>query len=144
MVELTLFQNIINGSIPCHKVAEGTHWFAFLDIAPRRAGHTLVVPKKGVQRLSDLDETEAAALIQGVQDVQRRLSHQFNTTDFTVCLHDGPRAGQEVPHVHFHVLPRTEGDGGGTLHSMWKGHTKDVDQETLQKLSLALRGENHE
>ena len=63
MVELTLFQNIINGSIPCHKVAEGTHWFAFLDIAPRRAGHTLVVPKKGVQRLSDLDETEAAALI---------------------------------------------------------------------------------
>ena len=49
----------------------------------------------------------------------RRLSKVFDTTDFTICLHDGPLAGQEVPHVHVHVIPRTIDDGGMTLMAMW-------------------------
>lgn len=115
----TLFERILSGEIPSHSVARGEGWYAFLDIFPRREGHTLVIPVRPVQRLIDLQAHERAALMDGVAEVQRRLGQHFSTTDFTVCIHDGPLAGQEVPHVHAHVLPRTPGDGGGTLMAMW-------------------------
>ncbi|MCH1528640.1 MAG: HIT family protein, partial [Candidatus Poseidoniaceae archaeon] len=71
MAEPTLFESIVAGAIPSHKVAEGEKWYAFLDIFPRTSGHTLVVPKTGVQRLSDLSKDERDALFEGVSEVQR-------------------------------------------------------------------------
>ena len=119
MSEPTLFGKIIAGEIPAHKVASGQDWFAFLDIFPRRKGHTLVVPHKQVSNLQDLDDQEIANLFIGVREVQNKLSKVFATADFTICVHDGPLAGQEVPHVHVHVIPRNAGDGGRTLMAMW-------------------------
>ena len=107
MDEPTLFSKIIRGEIPSSKVAEGDLWYAFLDIYPRRAGHTLVVPKEQAQRISDLSSESRQALMEGVVEVQRRLTAEFGTRDFSVGIHDGPTAGQEVPHVHIHVCPRT-------------------------------------
>ena len=75
----------------------------------------------------------------GVAEVQRRLGHRFSTQDFTVCIHDGPLAGQEVPHVHVHVLPRTAGDGGGTLMSMWPAvGSGEPDHAALSALATQL------
>jgi histidine triad (HIT) family protein len=143
MADQTLFEKIINGDIPCHKVAEGEHWFSFLDIFPRRKGHTLVIPKRAVSHLGMLSDNEVSALILGVKQVQHVLKRYFGTNDFTVCLHDGPNAGQEVPHVHFHVLPRTTGDGGSTLAAMWPRTpaSTEVDHAGLAALASALRGE---
>ena len=115
----TLFERILSGDIPSHMVAKGDGWYAFLDIFPRRPGHTLVIPNRPAKRLSELDADELGQLMLGVKEAQRRLSQHFGTTDFTVCVHDGPLAGQEVPHVHVHVLPRTTDDGGRTLMAMW-------------------------
>lgn len=109
---MSLFTKIIQGTIPSCKVAGGEGWYAFLDINPRRAGHTLVVPLEEKQRIAELSATSRAAIMEGVAEVQRRLGSVFSTTDFTVVVHDGPLAGQEVPHVHIHVMPRTSGDGG--------------------------------
>jgi histidine triad (HIT) family protein len=136
----TLFENIINGVVPSHRVASGEGWYAFLDIFPRREGHTLVIPTAPVQRLSDLSRDERHRLMDGVSTVQDLLAKRFQTTDFTVCLHDGPLAGQEVPHVHVHVLPRTEGDGGGTLMSMWpRTSTGTPDHIALAALASSLQ-----
>ena len=118
-VMTTLFEKILSGDVPSHRVADGEGWYAFLDIFPRREGHTLVIPHRGVQRLADLTSEERGQLMEGVACVQDVLGQRFNTTDFTVCVHDGPLAGQEVPHVHVHVLPRTVNDGGSTLMAMW-------------------------
>ena len=109
---MSLFTKIIRKEIPSCKVAGGELWYAFLDINPRRAGHTLVVPVEEKQRLADLSPASRDAVFAGVAEAQRRLSKVFGTTDFTIVVHDGPLAGQEVPHVHVHVLPRTPGDGG--------------------------------
>jgi len=92
----TLFSKIIAGDIPSSKVAEGDLYYAFLDINPRQEGHTLVVPKEEKQRISELSPESRAALMEGVVEVQRKLSGHFSTVDFTVVTHDGPNAGQEV------------------------------------------------
>ena len=144
MAEPTLFESIVAGAIPSHKVAEGEKWYAFLDIFPRTSGHTLVVPKTGVQRLSDLSKDERDALFEGVSEVQRRLSTHFETKDFTVCIHDGPLAGQEVPHVHVHVLPRLMSDGGKTLQAMWPQAAPmggEINHTELEHIAASLRGD---
>ncbi|HIF90863.1 MAG TPA: HIT family protein [Candidatus Poseidoniales archaeon] len=139
----TLFEKIVAGEIPCHRVAEGEQWLAFLDIFPRSQGHTLVIPKQGIQHLSSLSTTQRNELFDGVCTVEAILSAHFNTTDFTICIHDGPLAGQEVPHVHVHVIPRTAGDGGGTLQSMWPNAPAiggQADHAALADLSKQLGG----
>ena len=143
MVGDTLFTKIIRGEIPSSRVAEGDLWYAFLDIYPRREGHTLVVPKEQAQHISDLSTQSRSALMEGVAEVQRRLSIEYDTTDFSVGIHDGPIAGQEVPHVHIHVIPRNEGDGGKTLLACWPeapppGST-DPDFASLTKISERLQ-----
>ena len=142
MSEDTLFGKIIAGEIPSHKVASGDNWYAFLDIYPRREGHTLVIPHKQVVNLQELSSVEVADLFNGVKMVQKKLSAVFQTTDFTICIHDGPLAGQEVPHVHVHVIPRTAGDGGGTLMTMWPStsNTGEVNHDYLANIAAQLDG----
>lgn len=80
----------------------------------------------------------------GVADVQRRLSRVFEVEDFSVVVHDGPMAGQEVPHVHIHVLPRSTGDGGLGLMSMWPDSPRpggNPDYAALSELASRLATE---
>ena len=129
----TLFERIVQGELPSHPVARGEGWYAFLDLFPRRPGHTLVVPERGVPRLADLLPDERRVLMDGVAEAQRRLSRVFDTKDFLVLVHDGVGAGQEVPHVHVYVLPRTSGDGGRSLPALWP----DALGERADEASLA-------
>jgi len=139
----TLFEKIVAGEIPCHRVCEGDQWLAFLDIYPRSPGHTLVIPKQGIQHLANLSTSQRNDLFEGVCQVESILSKKFNTSDFTICIHDGPLAGQEVPHVHVHVIPRTSGDGGGTLQALWPNAPPiggQVDHSALAELAKQLGG----
>ena len=142
MAEETLFERILSGEIPSHAIGSGEGWFAFLDIFPRREGHTLVVPTTPVQRIAELSEVERSNLMNGVVNVQALLSKHFDTTDFTVIVHDGPLAGQEIPHVHVHILPRTDGDSGSTLAAMWP-HTPiaEPDHDALSRLASKITKE---
>ena len=137
MDDQTLFGKIIAGQIPSHKVASGNDWYAFLDISPRRSGHTLVIPHKQVANLHQLNDDQVASLFIGVKEVQNKLSKVFETNDFTICIHDGPLAGQEVPHVHIHVIPRTIGDGGRTLMAMWPDNISNAEPNHVELSALA-------
>ena len=142
MAELTLFQRILSGEIPSHKIASGEGWYAFLDIFPRREGHTLVIPTTPVQRIAELTTLERSRLMTGVAEVQSLLSSHFQTMDFTVLVHDGPLAGQEVPHVHVHVLPRTPKDGGSTIAAMWpRLSVAEPDHDALGALASSITKE---
>jgi histidine triad (HIT) family protein len=141
MADKSLFEHILSGDIPSHKVGSGEGWYAFLDIFPRREGHTLVIPTTAVSRIGDLSTLERSNLMEGVVEVQRLLAQKFSTTDFTVVVHDGPLAGQEVAHVHVHVLPRTEDDSGKTLAAMWPHQIHEIDHEKLRVLASELNME---
>ena len=143
MMEPSLFTKIINGEIPASFVAKGDTWVAFLDIFPRRPGHTLVIPVEQKQYISELSTESRTGLMEGVVEVQRRLGAHFATTDFGIGVHDGPLAGQEVTHVHVHVVPRTEGDGGLTLLACWPDSpppgSADPDFTALAELAEQLQ-----
>ena len=105
----SIFTKIIQGEIPCEKIVETDSEIAFLDTMPCAEGHTLVIPKLEVKRLEDLPESEALSLMCTMQHVAKAVSAAFDGIDYNLILNNGANAGQEVEHVHFHVLPRPQG-----------------------------------
>ena len=103
-----IFCKIIAGEIPCTKVYEDDKTFAFLDIAPNSAGHTLVVPKQHCTNLLDADEETLQATMQTVQKIAQALSKYSEGVN--LVQNNNEAAGQIVFHLHFHVVPRTKGD----------------------------------
>ncbi|MBC8260116.1 MAG: HIT family protein [SAR324 cluster bacterium] len=108
----SIFTKIIQGEIPCEKIIETDSEIAFLDIMPSAAGHTLVVPKLAVKRLEDLPAKQAMSLMSTMQRVAVAVSTAFNGIDYNLILNNGINAGQEIEHVHFHILPRAKGSPG--------------------------------
>ncbi|MCB9202422.1 MAG: HIT family protein [Flavobacteriales bacterium] len=102
----TIFTKIINREIPCYKIAENDSCIAFLDISPLKKGHTLVVPKKEVDKLFDLTESE----YQQTMSFAYKIAHAIEKT--IPCKRIGVAVlGMEVPHAHIHLIPLdSEGD----------------------------------
>lgn len=135
----SIFTKIINGEIPASFIAKRENWVAFLDICPRAEGHTLIVPVEAKQRIRDLSKSSRDSLMEGLSLVTKHLCEHFGTTDCTIVVHDGPSAGQEIPHVHIHVIPRVSGDGGKSLLAMFPNSPKpgDVDPDFSALAALA-------
>jgi len=96
----SIFTKIINGEIPCYKIAEDDRFFAFLDIHPISKGHTLVIPKQETDYLFDLNPAMLGDLMQFAQKVARALKQSIDCKRVGVTV-----MGLEVPHVHIHLIP---------------------------------------
>ena len=105
----SIFTKIIQGEIPCEKIYETANEFAFLDILPMTEGHTLVVTKREIARFEDLTEEESVSLIKTLQKVSLAVSKCYGNADYNLIVNNGAKAGQEVPHVHFHIVARPNG-----------------------------------
>jgi len=127
---MSIFTKIINGEIPCYKVAENDEFFAFLDINPNAKGHTLVVPKKEVNRLFDLDK----ATYQGLMEFSRKVALAIEKV--SPCKRVGLTViGLEVPHVHVHLIP---------LNSMKDAtfqHKVNLSKEEFEEVAGKIRHE---
>ena len=132
----SIFTKIIQGEIPCEKIIETDSEIAFLDIMPCAEGHTLVIPKLEVRRLEDLPESEALSLMRTMQHVAKAVSTAFDEIDYNLILNNGPNAGQEVEHVHFHVLPRPQ-DSSRPFHQRSK-YAEGAMQEVGAKIRNCL------
>jgi histidine triad (HIT) family protein len=101
----TIFTKIIEGEIPCYKIAETDQFLAFLDIEPNAKGHTLCIPKQEINKLFDMDNDLYTGLMQFSQKVAVALEKTIP------CKRVGMAAiGLEVPHVHIHLIPLNEMD----------------------------------
>lgn len=96
----SIFTRIIQGEIPCHKVAEDDRYFAFLDINPLTEGHTLVVPKKETDYLFDLDDDTLAGMVLFAKRIAKRIGKKIACKRVAVVV-----LGLEVPHAHIHLIP---------------------------------------
>jgi len=131
---MCIFCKIIAGEIPCYKVYENEDILAFLDIAPVNHGHTLVVPKKHFVNLEDIPEDELSKLINAVKKVGWAIKNGLGVSGYNVQVNNDPVAGQVVPHIHFHIVPRKEGDG---LQLWPQGKYKEGEAErVLNKIKI--------
>lgn len=96
----TIFTRIINGEIPCHKVAEDDRFFAFLDINPLKKGHTLIVPKDETDCIFDLSDDKVSAIFVFAKKVSKAIKEAFPCNRIAVIV-----LGLEVPHAHIHLIP---------------------------------------
>ena len=96
----TIFTKIINGEIPCYKVAEDDRYFAFLDINPLKTGHTLVTPKQEIDYLFDIDDEYLAGMIVFAKKVAAAIKEAYPCNRVGVAV-----LGLEVPHAHIHLVP---------------------------------------
>ncbi|KPM32843.1 HIT family protein [Croceitalea dokdonensis DOKDO 023] len=96
----SIFSKIVAGEIPCYKIAEDQDFFAFLDISPNAKGHTLCIPKKEVDKITDLDETTYLGLMAFSRRVAIAIEKAVDCKRVGITV-----IGLEVPHVHVHLIP---------------------------------------
>lgn len=124
----TIFTKIINGEIPCEKIAEDDRFFAFLDIRPIREGHTLVIPKQETDYFFDLDDGLLGDIMLFARPIARALKSAVPCERIGVMV-----AGLEVPHAHVHLVPISD---VGDLNF---AHAREADPAALAALAGTLR-----
>jgi len=136
MTEETIFDKILSGEIPAHKVYEDEYTFAFLDIAPINKGHTLVIPKTPTRNLLTADSETFAHVMKTVHMLAPKIKEAVGADGINIGINNEPAAGQVVFHLHAHIMPRFEGDG----YEHW-GHIKYKEgeaEETLKRITEKL------
>jgi histidine triad (HIT) family protein len=101
----SLFSKIVNGEIPCHKIAEDDKFFAFLDVFPLVAGHVLIVPKKETDYIFDIEDADLAEMLVFAKQIARVLKAAMPCKRIGVAV-----IGLEVPHAHIHLVPMNSAD----------------------------------
>ncbi|MFP4136016.1 MAG: HIT family protein [Candidatus Acetothermia bacterium] len=134
-----VFCGIAEGEIDAEIVFENDYAVGFLDANPIADGHAVVVPKEHFERFSDLTEEVATGMFAVVKEVNGAIVSGLGADGANIGINDGEAAGQAIPHVHVHLIPRYRGDGGGSLHSIVEGSV----QEDLGEIGEKLRGETY-
>lgn len=124
-----VFCKIVAGKIPARILVQNDRAVALLDAFPLAAGHTLVIPKSHYVKVQDMSEQDAMAVFEIAWKVTGAVEAGSQAQASTVAIHNGNEAGQEIPHVHVHIVPRKGGDGAGAIHSMFRNRPKISSQE---------------
>lgn len=128
---MTIFSRIIAGEIPCYKIAEDENFFAFLDINPVNWGHTLVVPKKEVDYIFDMEDDELGAMTLFAKRVAKAIKAAIPCRKVGVTV-----LGLEVPHAHIHLVP-LKAEGDMDFHKK----ISDPDPEKMKQIATAITAE---
>ncbi len=129
-----IFCRIVRGEIPCVSLLETDEIIAFMDIHPVNPGHALVVPRAHYPTLFDMPSECGAAVFDALRRVGQALMQGMNAQGLNVVQNNLAAAGQEVPHVHWHLVPRFEKDG----LTLWKSGAC-ADMQQLQEAARAVR-----
>lgn len=125
----SIFTKIINGEIPCYKIAEDDNYLAFLDVNPNAKGHTLCVPKQEIDKIFDMDE----ALYLGLMQFSRKVAIALGKT--VPCKRIGVAViGLEVPHTHVHLIPLNQ------MEEMRFQNKVALSKEEFEALAKAISG----
>ncbi len=128
-----VFCGIINKSATAYIIYEDEDYIAFLDKYPISLGHTLVLPKKHFERVNDLTQREFCALYARVHALNRQITSKLGATASHISINDGAAANQLIPHVHVHIIPRSQNDNAGfTARKLLR---QDQMEEVRKKLA---------
>jgi histidine triad (HIT) family protein len=133
-----IFCRIAAGEIAAEVVAQDEHTVAFLDITPLADGHTVVVPRAHVAVVEGLAAADADALFRAVRRLAGPVRTAVGAAGTTIGINDGAATGQTIPHVHVHIVPRWEGDGAGSVHTIFTHGTRRPIAEVGKEIRKAL------
>ena len=135
-----LFCKIISGEIPSQKIYEDRSVLAFLDMNPCNPGHALVVPKRHCEKLLDASGEDLRSIISVIPRIAAAILKAFNYKAFNLGVNNGAIAGQVIPHLHFHIVPRKEGDG----YELFRGVRAEpvALEDAAERIKTVLAKEN--
>ena len=131
-----IFCKIVLGNIPARKIEETQKSLAFLDTFPLTKGHTLVIPKTHYSKVQEMTKDDASDIFELAKNVTKKL--ESLSPAVLVAIHNGKESGQEVPHVHIHLIPRNLSDNAGPVHNMFSNRPKFSDAE-LDDISKTIK-----
>ncbi len=136
-MENCIFCKVIKGELPSSKVYEDDVVLAFLDVNPINKGHVLVIPKEHQQFIADLDEKTLGKMMIIANKINKAIrSSEIKTEAVNLLLSDGEVAGQEISHVHLHIIPRFRGDN----FSFSFPNNESPTREDLDEISEEIKG----
>lgn len=110
-MEGCIFCKIAKGEIPTKKICENSNFFSIPDAAPQVKGHSIIISKEHFENIAEIPEKIASDLLSCIKDTAKKIMSEESSTGFNILVNTGKVAGQIVPHVHVHILPRKEDDG---------------------------------
>ena len=131
-----IFCKIAKKEIPSKIITETKNSIAFLDAFPLSRGHMLVIPKCHYEKVQDMTDMDNTDLFNTVHKVISKVDKLTGAT--LLAIHNGKDSGQEIPHVHVHLIPRQSSDQAGPVHSMFKDRPKLSDEE-LDELCAKIK-----
>ena len=131
-----VFCKIAKKEIPSRIITETEKSIAFLDVFPLSQGHTLVIPKHHYEKIQDMTDIDNIDLFNTVHKVISKVDKLTGAT--LLAIHNGKGSGQEIPHVHVHLIPRESSDQAGSVHRMFEDTPKFSDEE-LDELCTKIK-----
>ncbi len=131
-----IFCKIVSKEIPTKILVETESCIGFLDAFPLAKGHALVIPKRHYEKLQDLPINVNTEVFSTVHSLISKVDSLTGAT--LVAVHNGKQSGQEIPHVHVHLIPRSKDDSAGAVHSMFS-KKPDLSESEIEELCSKLR-----
>jgi histidine triad (HIT) family protein len=131
-----IFCRIVSKEIPTKILIETESCIGFLDAFPLAKGHAIVIPKKHYEKLQDLPTDTNTGVFSAVHSLISKVDSLTGAT--LVAVHNGKDSGQEIPHVHVHLIPRNKGDSAGAVHSMFS-QKPELSESEIDELCSKLR-----
>lgn len=132
-----IFCDITKGKIHSYKIYENSHTFAFLDINPRNPGHALVVPKKHYETIFDIPEKDVCNLFKSVKKVSAAIKKGMKADGISIAQSNETAAGQEIHHIHVHVIPRFSPEDPVSIEGMLP--LKLIKKREFPKIAARIR-----
>lgn len=136
----TIFEKIADHEIPSNIVYEDDVCVAFTDAFPLSKGHTLVIPRKPVENIYDLDEKTGAHIMKVITEVANAIKTAFNPAGLNVVQNNGEYASQTVFHIHFHLIPRYESEYDGFSYN-WNQDPDERSDEQKKEIEDAIKNQ---
>ncbi|MGE5426189.1 MAG: HIT family protein [Bacillota bacterium] len=127
---MCVFCQIVAGEIPARKVYEDDAVLSFLDIKPVHPGHLLIIPKVHISNLEEISDVDLCGLISVVKKLGAKVKEKLGYEGYNVIVNNDPLAGQIIPHLHFHIIPRLPDDG---LNRWPESEYREGEQDEIVK-----------
>ena len=134
-----IFCKIALKKIDAKIIDENENAIAFLDAFPLTAGHTLVITKKHYTKLQEVQFDQIAHFFNLVHKILPSIEKGTGVQSTLIAIHNGKDAGQQIPHLHVHIVPRKSGDGGNAIHSMFSSSHR-LGEDEMNKVFKNIRG----